>query len=148
MSNSKDYREELKSFIENGRNDDSRHLSHATYVVKTEDMFGDDVYGIQYHKTVIFGIRENGDYFFNNGGYFTVTTKKRINDALIKVGNYHQLVQRNHKWLLSGVEVSTGFMLFDVNNDIRDCVNIDCWGKTIQSVSMQSTKITSRTRKF
>ena len=148
MSNSKDYLQELKSFIESGRDDESRHLSHATYAVKTEDMFGEVIYGIQYHKTVIFGIRENGDYFFNNGGYFTVTTKKRINDALFKVGNYSQLVQRNFKWFLDSEVIDKGYVSFDVNNDIQDCLNLDCWGKAIHSVVNKSEKILNKTRKF
>ena len=70
MSNSKDYLEDLKSFIESGRDSNHRKIAHSTYAVKTEDFFGYEVFGIQYHKTVIFGIREDGEFFFNNGGYF------------------------------------------------------------------------------
>lgn len=143
MSNSKDYREELKSFIEGGRNDNSRHLSHATYAVKTVDAFDEEIYGIQYHNTVIFGIREDGKYFFNNGDYFTVTTKKRINDCLIKVGNYQQIVQRNHKWIINGNQLDFGFMLFDVDNIMIHSSTIDCWAMSVKEVVVKNTKITN-----
>lgn len=141
MSNSKDYRQELKLFIEGGRDDNFRHLSHATYVVKTEDMFGNEIYGIQYHKTVVFGIYEYGNYFFNNGGYFTVTTKKRINDALCKIDDSHQIVQRNFNWLIGRKKIEFGFMMFDVNNNMQDCERLDCWGKPVQDVTDKTTKI-------
>ena len=143
MSNSKDYLQEIKLFIEGGRNDNSRHLSHATYAVKTTDAFDQEIYGVQYHNTVIFGIREDGTYFFNNGDYFTVTTKKRINDCLIKVGNYHQIVQRNHKWIINGDQLDFGFMLFDVDNNMIHSSTIDCWAMNVKEVVAKNSKITN-----
>jgi hypothetical protein len=148
MSNSKDYREELRKFIEDGRNDESRHLCHATYVVKTEDMFGNDIYGLQYHKTVIFGIREDGSYFFNNGGYFTATTKRRINDALAKCHFPYYIVQKSFAWFILDRKIEHGYMMFDVNNDMQDCLNLDCWGKPIHALVHKSEKIINKTRKF
>lgn len=141
--NSKDYREELKSFIEQGRSDSYRHLSHATYVVKTHDAFENEIYGIQYHKTVIFGIHEDGTYFFNNGGYFTATTKKRINDCLVKVGSFGQIVQKSFKWYMGSVQFNFGYMLFDMNNEMIDCSSINCWAMSIVDVESKNSKISN-----
>jgi hypothetical protein len=141
--NPKDYREELKIFIESGSNDRHRHLSHATYVVKTEDSFGQEVYGIQYHKTVIFAIREDGTYWFNNGGYFTATTKKRINDCLIKSGNYDQIIQRSFKWHIGSAHIDFGYMLFDVNHEHQECITINCWAMPLNEVDSKNKKITN-----
>jgi len=141
VSNSKDYRQELKSFIDGGRDTDFRKMSHATYAIKTSDIFGYEVYGIQYHRTVVFGIREDGEYFFNNGGYFTVTTKKRINDALMKCRFPYTIVQKSFSWFILDRKIEGGQMLFDVNNDMRDFAILDCYAKPLQKVSEKNRKV-------
>ena len=125
--NSKDVLEEYVSFIGKGRNHNYRKIASHTYVVKTSDAFGNPIYGVQYHRTVVCGIREDGSYFINNGGYFTVTTKKRINDFLSKVGNNRQIIQRNFQWFLSGFNIGQGFMVFDVNNEMTSCSSVECF---------------------
>ena len=141
MSNSKDYRQELKSFIESGRSNDLRKIAHATYAIKTSDIFGSEVYGIQYHKTVLFGIREDGEYFFNNGGHFTVTTKKRINDALAKCRFPYYISQKSFVWFILDRKIESGQMLFDVNNDMQDFANLDCWAKPLSEVSNRNSRV-------
>ena len=73
------------------------------------------------------GIREDGSYFVNNGGYFTVTTKKRINEFLSKVGNNHQIIQRKFQWFFNSFNVGEGFMSFDVNNELVSCAYVECF---------------------
>lgn len=125
--NSKDVLEEYATFINAGRNSNYRKITGNTYVVKTSDTFGNVIYGIQYHRTVVSGIREDGSYFVNNGGYFTVTTKKRINEFLSKVGNNHQIIQRKFQWFFNSFNVGEGFMSFDVNNELVSCAYVECF---------------------
>lgn len=142
--NSKDYFEELKSFVEAGRGNFSRKIAHATYVVKSMDAFGEAVFGIQYHRTVIFAVYEDGRYIVNNGGYFTATTKKRINDALRRCGNGEQIVQRNKKWIAFGDQHDTVFMfLFDVNGDCLATNPVNCYVMPVDSVIDKNSKITN-----
>jgi len=143
MSNPKDYFEELKFSIEDGNNVDHRKIAHATYAVKTVDMFGDIVYGIQYHNTVIFAIRENGGYFINNGGYFTKTTLKRINEALRQSGRgAHCILQRHNSWLMDGVDLSTSAVAcFDVNHNNINRNLSECWGRPVVSVVDKNGKV-------
>lgn len=138
MSNPKDYRQELKEIIDSGKNDSYRKIAHATFAVKTSDMSGNEIYGIQYHKTVIFGIRESGEFFFNNGGYFTATTKKRINDALRKCGFNSFISQKKFRWYLCSIDGSetlqfarTAFMLFDVDNSFTPSSPSECWAQSL-----------------
>lgn len=143
--NSKDYRQELKSFIESGRDNDHRKISHATYAIKTEDMFGQEIYGIQYHKTVVFGIRDDGEYFFNNGGYLTVTTKKRINDALKKCGVGDSIYQKNKVWHLGTYrfELNARLLFNPDNSVIEDCDIVDFWCQPNVEVMRKIDKLPS-----
>jgi len=142
--NSKDYREELELFIEAGRNDMFRKICHATYAVKTADMFGREVIGVQYHNTVIFGIHEDGSHFINNGGYFTRTTQSRINTYLLNCGHgYNQIIQRNKRWLMNNVEFGrTASVLFDVDKSPISSNTFDCWAKPLREVEIKNSKIT------
>lgn len=126
--NPKDYFNELELFVNAGRYPNERKVAHATYAVKTVDAFGETVYGIQYHRTVVFAVRENGEYMINNGGYFTATTKKRINDALLKCGSGKQIVQRNKKWIMDGEQYESSFMfLFDCNHFLLASNPVNCY---------------------
>lgn len=141
--NAKDYFHELQLFIESGRSSYERKIAHATYAVKTIDAFGEDVYGVQYHRTVIFAVRESGEYMINNGGYFTATTKKRINDALLKCGNVDQIYQRNKKWIFNGDQYDSAFMfLFDANHFLLATNPINCYAMPVESVIGKNNKIT------
>lgn len=141
--NSKDYLEELRDFIDAGRDSSFRKIAHATYAVRTQNMFAHEVYGIQYHNTVIFGIRYDGSYFINNGGYFTTTTKKRINDSLTKCGHgYSPIVQRNKRWLMDNVEFGrTACALFDVDMSVISSNPLDCWARSVAGVEEKIRKI-------
>lgn len=143
MNSSKDYLEDLKYLIESGRYDNHRKIAHATYVVKTEDMFGREIYGIQYHRTVIFGIHDDGSFFFNNGGYLTATTKKRINDALNRCGVSQSIFQRNKIWHFGSHSFdSTARLLFDVNNDVVEDSGIaSFWCKPVDEVVNKNSKV-------
>ena len=143
MNSSKDYLEDLKSFIESGRDSNHRKIAHATYAVKTEDFFGYEVFGIQYHKTVIFGIREDGEFFFNNGGYLTSTTKKRINDALHKCGVTDSIYQHKKIWHFRDLSFDVNArLIFDVNNNHYAYESIEsCWCKPVSEVVVKNSKV-------
>lgn len=80
------YREELIKFISEGKNESYRKIKNNTYAVKTRDISGNEVVGIQLHRTIIFAALANGDYQFNNGGWNTMTTNSRLTDALNAIG--------------------------------------------------------------
>jgi hypothetical protein len=130
--NSKDYFEDIKSFIETGRSNDSRKIAHQTWYVKTTDAFDAIVYGIQYHNTVIAGIKEDGSYFINNGGWFSATTKKRINEFFRKIGWDSVISQRSYQWYFCSVHFS-GTALFDWTNTQLDNSIIDCFAYPINT---------------
>lgn len=140
--NSKDYFEQLKNFIDAGRDETNRKIAHGTYAVKSVDAFGETVYGVQYHRTVIFAVYEDGRYIVNNGGYFTATTKKRINDALRNCGVYGQIYQRNKKWFFNGEQYDTSFMfLFDVNHYCLADNPVNCYVMPVDSVIDKNDKL-------
>ena len=143
MSNSKDYLQDLKSFIESGRDSNHRKIAHATYAVKTQDIYGREVYGIQYHKTVIFGIREDGEFFFNNGGYLTSTTKKRINDALYKCGVTDSIYQHKKIWHFRNYSFDVNArLMFDVNNVDYPYEGIEIyWCQPVSEVIAKNNKL-------
>jgi hypothetical protein len=53
---------------------------------------------IVYHRTAVVTFRPNEDMILNDGGWRSVTTKARINDAL---KGYAYLYQKNFTWYLS-----------------------------------------------
>lgn len=56
----------------------------------------DGSYGIVYHRTEIVRIHADGTYTLNNGGWYTVTTKQRLNEyAPVSI------FQRKHVWYLA-----------------------------------------------
>lgn len=52
-------------------------------------------YGIKLHNTIILVIGQDGSYTYNNGGWKTVTTKKRMNQY-----GPMTIYQRNHIWFV------------------------------------------------
>lgn len=135
MSSSKDYLEDIKSFIEAGRNYNFRKISNNTWYVKTDDAFGNTIYGIQYHRTVIAGIKEDGSYFINNGGWFSATTKKRLNEFLRKLGWDASISQRSYQWYFGGLHfVGTAF--FDWTNVQLDHSAIDCFAYPVNTIGV------------
>ena len=130
---SKDFAEEIESFIEGGRNYNFRRLNNNTWFVKTEDVSGNVIYGIQYHRTVIVGIREDGSYFINNGGWFTTTTKRRINEFLQKIGWDASIYQRSFQWYVSGHRFD-GVAYFDWKNVQLSNSTIDCFAYPISEL--------------
>jgi len=66
-----------------------------------------DTYGFEvvYHETTIFR-REGNVIRLNTGGYFTATTKRRINQALAQSFKHLIVVQRGGDWYL--VDNKTG----------------------------------------
>lgn len=132
MNTSTTYRDELMLFIGGGRNSNYRKIKNNTYAVITKDAFGNNVVGIQYHNTVIFGIRDDGHYFFNNGGWFTTTTKARINDAIQHCGMADSIIQKKKKWYLNNMIVDFGYYLFDTLNRPTQSLRLNCWAFPIK----------------
>jgi hypothetical protein len=54
---------------------DSKKIENNTYLVKTQDGFG-----IKLHNTIVVKILPHGLFSLHTGGYFTNTTKDRINN--------------------------------------------------------------------
>jgi hypothetical protein len=133
--NSKDCLEDIKSFIEAGRSNDFRKISGNTWYVKTTDAFDNVVYGIQYHRTVIAGIKEDGTYFINNGGWFSATTKKRLNEFLRKIGWGSSISQRSYQWYFNGLHFN-GTALFDWTNVQLDSSTIDCFAYPVNTIGV------------
>ncbi len=54
-------------------------------------------YGIKLHNTIVLTIRRDGTYTYNTGGWYTVTTKKRMNDY-----GPARIHQHKHQWFING----------------------------------------------
>ena len=128
--NSKILLEKYKTFLDEGKNYNYRKIGNNTYVVKTDDLLKRKIIGIQYHNTVIVGIREDGSYFINNGGWFSATTKQRINKFLREIGSNSSFYQRSHKWYCDGVPVD-GTIAFDSENAVVSSSVTDCFAYSI-----------------
>lgn len=130
--NSKAVLSDIQDNISAGRNENYRKISNNTWYVKTIDAFDQLVYGIQYHRTVICGIREDGSYFINNGGWFSATTKKRINEFLRRVGSDANIYQRSYQWYCNGIHFG-GTAYFDWTNVQLNAALTDCFAYPINT---------------
>jgi len=56
---------------------------------------------VRYHQTDVVRFREGGPIILNTGGYRTVTTKARMNQASNQFGLGYQVTQNNFTWYVS-----------------------------------------------
>lgn len=66
-------------------------LRYAT----SELIYSNGTRAIEHHNTDIVRFYPDGDITVTSGGYYSKTTKERINDALGKIGH---IVQRDFRW--------------------------------------------------
>jgi len=83
---------EAKAFLGNRNSRDIRG-KRSTCI----EYSGNDIVMV-YHRTAVVTFRPNGDMILNDGGWRSVTTKARINDAL--KGHAH-IFQQKFTWYLS-----------------------------------------------
>ena len=57
------------------RGQSSRKVAHATYLIREDG----DIH-LRYHDTNVITSHEDGTFTLRNGGYFTATTRKRIEE--------------------------------------------------------------------
>lgn len=81
--------ESAKHYL-NGRDSKNVRGVRSTKVCKTSDG-----YALRYHMTDVVTWLDNGEVIISNNGFQTLTTKKRINDAISSVG---YVFQKNHEW--------------------------------------------------
>lgn len=60
----------------------------------------EDTFGVRYHSTMVVKIHRDGTYTLNNGGWYTYTTKDRINCY-----SPARLSQKQGRWYLAHWEV-------------------------------------------
>lgn len=90
---------EAKAYIERGRNAGYRKIANNTYVVRVWSPAPEHPdYGIKLHATTILVYRSDGSTVFTPRGWYTHTTKERIN-RFGPPGIY--VSQRKGKWYLS-----------------------------------------------
>lgn len=140
MSNSKDYRLTIANGIASSKSKTHRKIAHATYFIESENLFGEKIFGIQYHNTVIAGIFDDGSYSLNNGGFFSVTTKKRLNSFLREIGSDSYIYQRNFTWYLDN-DVFLGSAKFDVNHSLIGSDKMDVFSFPSIAVKNLNAKI-------
>lgn len=65
----------------------------------TSQLWDNDKFVVIYHNTKVFTYdRENDTIILNTGGYFTKTTKSRINQSFDQLGINGQVYQKNYEW--------------------------------------------------
>ncbi len=65
---------------------------------------------VQYHQTDIVKIYPH-EIVLDNGGYFTVSTKQRINIVLAQYGIDKRIVQRDFKWYIGDERFYNGYVI-------------------------------------
>lgn len=78
------------------------HLCHMTWLVRLDS----DKIAIRYHKTDVVTICSDGSYILNNGGFKTVTTKKRINQY-----SPANLFQSKFNWYVGNIPFTNGMVV-------------------------------------
>jgi hypothetical protein len=113
-----------------GRNIQSRKIANNTYLLRQ----GDDIV-LRLHETNVITYKSNGDIILNSGGWFTSTTKDRINSGILP---YFTLVQNKSIWYL--VKRLNGDT-YDGNNTryrFKDGITIKWTGKVINADNMKN----------
>ena len=72
-----------------------------TGVATTRTTYDDGSIDIQYHSTVVARRTAEGTVIINPGGWYTQTTKKRINDALDEWAHGWRVYQKDFQWYLA-----------------------------------------------
>lgn len=62
---------------------------------------GDGTIRVTYHSTDVVTVRPNGDIVLDTGGWFTATTKVRMNQAANQLGLPYQVYQSDHSWFVT-----------------------------------------------
>ena len=60
--------------------------------------YSDGSKSVVYHDTEIVTVYNDGRIRLNTGGYFTVTTKRRMNQAASQFGLDYRVYQKNFQW--------------------------------------------------
>jgi len=108
----------LKSVHDKCRNKDKgASWGNNRRIVKT-----DDGYGYKLHNTVVVEYTDQNNCYIDNGGYWSITSKKAINEALPA---HYRVIQRKGDWFLetptNEVHPFSRGMGIDLNNgDIID----------------------------
>lgn len=80
-----------------GNKDKRRLRERNTYLLREDNAFG-DIFYVRYHATNILAFLPDGSVKVNNGGWYTVTTKQRLNEYL-PYG--YRISQRKGQWFIS-----------------------------------------------
>ncbi len=75
---------------------DRKKLQNNTYLQKFIDSEGIPAFSIVLHRTSVVNIYKNGDYELYTGGWYTSTTKNRINEY-----SPARIFQKKGEWYLS-----------------------------------------------
>lgn len=86
-----------------GRNYKSKKFANNTYLQRH-----DNYLAMLYHSTEVVKWYPNGDIVLDNGGWFTSSTKERINSALSGNSPRHYLSQNLGVWYLSQYKFKNG----------------------------------------
>lgn len=85
---------EAEEILAKGRNKDSRTIANNTRLIRRRP----DKIALQLHATDVVSFHRNGDVVLNSGGWLTLTTKDRINNALAWP---NVITQRHGRWYFS-----------------------------------------------
>lgn len=91
--------ERLERFLK-GKN--RRKYAHETWVERESP----DCIAVRYHSTDVVRAISNGQCILNTGGWYTVTTKRRMNDI-----TGLNIFQRKFKWFVGPLEFYNGMVV-------------------------------------
>jgi len=102
-----------------GRNHTMRKYANNTYLVRNSDNLA-----LRYHNTDVVKFYPNGNIVLDNGGWYTSTTKERINYVL---PNPFYLTQSKGVWYIHNRDTHTDFrfnpgMIIKANGSIKGAI--------------------------
>lgn len=122
-------------------NRQTKKLKHCTYICKGDDWEEGDVIFIQHHATPILTVWPDDTVQINNGGWYTSTTKARLNEYMSDLGIPYSIHQRKYIWYITGPEGEALFSGKLIFNPEGKAVRLQ------ERVVIPSTDISEKNRK-
>ena len=88
---------------------------------KTTQRIKDDILSVVYHNTEVVKVRNNRYITLNNGGYYTATTKRRMNQASQQYNLCFSVYQSDFTWYVrwgDDVEEYYNWIVIDIETKL------------------------------
>ena len=99
--------------------------THRTTCITITDNESNRVLMVTYHSTPVVKVINDRYVVLNNGGYYTSTTKRRMNQASLQYSLGFQVYQVNYEWYVSIGEEVAPYHNGIVNDTKKDIISLE-----------------------